>query len=447
MIHDSVVTPTGLNLVSGPWGTCINGQTFQQEALVTCNGWQYTSFFLDGGILAVARRPLPRGAWEVISFADYPPITHDDVHNVAVIGISPLDGSIHLSFDHHVHPLRYRRSIPGLATEPLAHAWTAAAFGPVTDALVAGKPLTKVTYPQFFTAPDGRLQFLYRIGYSGNGDWYMAEYDAQLGAWRDLGLLFSRAGTYGTSQSRCAYPNPVRYGADGRLHITWSWRERPTDQPYSLATNHDLLYAWSDDCGRTWCNNAGAVIARLDQDPASAIGLDTPGIVVQPMRFLWGQMNTTTEYVDRQGRVHVVCWCNPDDAPAASLDKTTWCYEHCWRDEQGVWHRNRLPFTGRKPQIAVDPRGQAYVVSCHGADLNYHNMDPGGVLRIATASAASGWSDWAFTYVSTQRFVGEPLLDGQRWEQDGVLSIYVQEQPAQPGSASPLHVLDFQPTP
>ncbi len=438
-VGDSVVDAAALNLPSGPFGTCINGQTFQQEAVVSFRGCQYAAYFADGGVLAVARRQLPDSPWETIHFADYA-IHHDDVHNVAVIGICPQDGTIHLSFDHHGHPLHYRRSVPEVALRPGDFAWNASLFGATTSALVPGQPLNPVTYPQFFATPEGKLQLLYRLGASGDGDWYLAEYGAA--GWQVLGMLFSRAGQYETSSSRSAYPNPVRYGPNHRLHITWCWRERPREGIRDLRTNHDVCYAYSDDRGRTWCNNAGQTIAVLD-GKSTGISIATPGTVVQTTRYLWGQMNTTTQWIDARRRVHVINWQQQQDAPTASTDLNTWRYYHYWRDPDGVWHDNPLPFYGRKPQIVVDDAGTAYVVYGQGEDRRYHGQDHGSRLTVAIASESTGWTEWRTVWQADRISVGEPLLDLDRWRNEGILSVYTQDRPEKPGAPSALRVLDL----
>jgi len=89
----------------------INCYSFQQDAIVTFNGWQYSCFYSflqsDSSNAAeeplyvhVARRQLPGGEWEVVVLDDYAQVT-DDGHNTVQMGISPVDGVIHLSFDHH----------------------------------------------------------------------------------------------------------------------------------------------------------------------------------------------------------------------------------------------------------------------------------------------------------------------------------------------------------
>lgn len=69
-LSDSVIVSNALNFASGPFGTCINGQTFQQEAMVSFKGWQYATFFAEGGVLCAARRRLPDGAWQTIRFTE-----------------------------------------------------------------------------------------------------------------------------------------------------------------------------------------------------------------------------------------------------------------------------------------------------------------------------------------------------------------------------------------
>ena len=442
-VADTVVDRAALNFPKGQFGTCINGQTFQQEGLIAHGDYQYAAYFADGGVLCLARRKLPDGDWQRIRFDDYPALKHTDVHNVVSMGICPADGTIHLAFDHHNHPLHYRRSVAGLATKPAEFEWNAKLFGPTTAELEPGKRLEKVTYPQFFSTPQGKLQLLFRIGSSGDGDWHLAEYGPK--GWQVLGKLLSRSGKYETSPSRCAYPNPPRYGSDGRLHVTWCWRERPAGGPFDLATNHDLCYAFSDDCGRTWKNNDGRRIAVLDGkgDEPSSIAIDSPGIVARPTRWLWGQMNTTTAWVDARGRSHAINWQNAPDAPKKSLDMNTWRYFHYWRDAAGKWREQRLPFFGRKPQIVLDAECNAYVVFCKGENLNYEGFDHGGTLKIAMATEASGWTDWRFIVEEKRCSVGEPLIDLVRWTKRRVLSVYLQDAPAEPGAASPLRVLDY----
>ena len=432
---DTVPEPRALNFAKGTFGTCINGQTFQIDALVTHAGWQYATWFDADRHLAVGRRKLPDGAWQTFAFGDYT-ISHTDVHNVAVIGVCPGDGTVHLSFDHHGHPLHYRVSRPGVATDPDSSTWSAELFGLTTSELVQGEPIKGVTYPAFFSMPDGKLQLTWRTGGSGNGDTWLADYDGATGAWTVIGKFISGQGNYGTSPTRNAYPNGFDYGPAGRLHTTWVWREGEENGRYGLRNCHDLMYAYSEDAGRTWRNNDGDVLEL-------PIRLASPGITVVPLAYRWGMMNQLTQTVDAEGRVHVVLWNNPPDAPGPEPDKDRWRYFHYWRDTDGAWHDQRLPCRGRKPSVLAHPNGDLVMVFTEPDNLEYHEFDPGGPLRIWAATAATGWSDWREVLATATAYVGEPRLDQYRWQQSGVLSIYAQEAPAKPGEPSKLKVMEF----
>lgn len=85
----------------------INGNAFQQDVITSHRGWQYAVFYSTIGastreplFVHLARRKLPRGAWETIVFNDYPQVV-DDGHNTVQMGICPGDGTIHLAYDHH----------------------------------------------------------------------------------------------------------------------------------------------------------------------------------------------------------------------------------------------------------------------------------------------------------------------------------------------------------
>ncbi|PGH14354.1 hypothetical protein AJ80_05944 [Polytolypa hystricis UAMH7299] len=91
----------------------INCNYFQQDAILTYNGWQYVTFYsnkddtISGGPLLVniSRRQLGSDIfasknWETLTFSDYEQ-TVDDGHNTISIGIYASDGTIHILFDHH----------------------------------------------------------------------------------------------------------------------------------------------------------------------------------------------------------------------------------------------------------------------------------------------------------------------------------------------------------
>lgn len=444
---DSIIDPAALSFARGPFGTIINGQTFQYPAITTSNGWQYATWFDGEHRLCIGRRKLPDGNWQKIAFDDYR-IDHNDVHNVTVIGICPLDGTIHLAFDHHGSALHYRVSQPRVTTSPDKIEWSAKLFGPTRSDLVDGQPIRGVTYPEFFNTPDGRLQLYYRLGGSGSGDSWLAEYNPRKNGWAILGAFIDRGGIYQGSKSRNAYHNGFDYapapapGNQGpRLHTTWTWREGLNNGKFGLLNCHGLMYAYSDDFGRTWRDNDGVIVGVSGERPMT---IDTSNLTVRDLPYRWGIMNQVTQTVGADGRVHAVMWHQPPDAEAGSRAQASWRYYHYWRDGEH-WQGRQLPFVGRKPSVHVDAAGDLWLVFNRGDSAEYHGVDPGGKLTIAKATSAADWSDWRIVWESERQFAGEPRVDAARWSTGGVLSVYVQRLPAAPGAASALHAIDFDP--
>jgi hypothetical protein len=431
-IADSIIDSNALHFTHGTWGMCVNGQTFQQDALASFNGWQYATYYDAECKLCVARRKLNAQNWEVIRFADYL-FKGNDTHNVAVLGICPRDGTIHLSFDHHGAPLHYRVSRADVALHPEKYKWSAELFGAITSELEPNKKLTRVTYPRFLRTPNGGLQFGCRIGGSGNGDKCLADYDPASATWKNFGAYAGGAGNYENSKERNAYLNGLTYDRKGVLHVTWCWRE--TGDPMS---NHDLVYAWSKDGGKTWLNSDGKKIGERGIAPVT---IDSPGARMVKIEMKRGLMNTTTQATDSRNRIHVTTFHLPDDVPPQTDWESTRKkarYFHYWRDDTGQWQRNQMDFIGSRPQLWFDEKDNAYLVFVGD------RFDESPYLSIAAASAKSRWTDWKIIHREQGPFSGQPQID--RYGKPGVLSVYIQEEPKSPqGTASPLRVIELKP--
>lgn len=442
LLQDSVVDPQALT-IEGRFGQAINGKSFQQDALVSHKGFQYVGYYDGKRRVCLARRKLPAGEWKTIRFIDYH-FKSNDAHNTISIGICPGDGTIHLAFDHHVHPLKYRRSIKGAASYPDKFMWEANLFGPIVSRLEKNLPKS-VTYPRFWQTPDGGLQFCYRRDGSGNGDRMLADYNPASGAWENIRQIDSREGVFtdsmGRSTSRCSYPNGYTYGPDGKLHTTWVWRED------SQGSNHDLIYAYSEDRGKTWLNNAGEMISGPPR-------VDSPGITVADIPRNLGLMNTHGQAVDSKGRVHVVMWHCTEETLKAAGSKPG---EHVWgvsaarryhyyrRELNGEWRHLQLPWVaGNRPKVFADKHDNLlFIYKTEKTDKSDALRSLKGDFQIAAATAASGWTDWQIISTVKGPFVNEMTGDFYRWQEEGVLSVMMQESPAEPHDSTPLRILDF----
>ncbi|MEA1997500.1 MAG: hypothetical protein U9N45_07660, partial [Gemmatimonadota bacterium] len=128
-------------------------------------------------------------------------------------------------------------------------------------------------------------------------------------------------------------------------------------------------------------------------------------------------------------------------------DQTEWVYSqrsmryfHYWRDDLGVWNRIAVPFAaGSRPKLLMDRNDNAWLVFSGRHWLKNKS------LRIAAATAAGRWTDWEVIYHDERQFTGEALVDPYRWLQEGVISVYIQQQPKQKGEPSALRIIDFRP--
>jgi hypothetical protein len=415
--RETKLSDQGLTLVS--YGGYLNGESFQQEGVISYKGYQYAAYWNTARHVVLARRKLPDAAWASLELSDYTN-REDDAHNTISLGISEADGSLHLAFDHHSSPLHYRRSVPDLVSDAEGASWSAASFGAVTSSLVSGQNIADLTYPRFVSEPGGaKLLFSARIGTSGSGDEYLWEYDAATQRWSLLGKYLD-----GIVDNVNAYPHGLSYGPGSqRLHLAWCWRDTS-----NASTNHDLLYLYSDDHGRTWHDDAGATVATTGSQAARQ---STPGIRVWDIGQNRGLINQEHMVVDSLGRVHVLLSHLPDgQADDSNFDsargKTQ--YFHYLRKLDGKWTRTALG----QPSVH-NFRGKLALSSTN----NLYAVLPD--LRIAAAPADGEFANWTLLEKGQPNyFFSDPLIDSVRLQSEDTLSVMY------PQKASPnIYVIDY----
>ncbi|KAK8099850.1 hypothetical protein PG999_010224 [Apiospora kogelbergensis] len=473
----------------------LNGNAFQQDALQSFNGWQYACFYSARSELSdreplfvhLSRRKLPVGRWETLVFEDYPQTT-DDGHNTAQLGICPGDGTIHLSYDHHCDPLRYRHSIPNLATAPESYAWSADHFTPTSPHLpgLASSPahaelLRDITYPRFGQL--GRdLWFSFRTGKAGLGDDHLYLYSSRRGAYSSFSQPSAAdddddAGAKTTTTTavtpflKGVRNNPYIHGLDARagsLYVTWVYRDfvwydgwdDPADTqhkqqagPNSAANNRDLCFAYStpsspstpastnakEPAGRVWRNGAGAAVADLAR--GESVAPASRGVTALRIPRGAGLTNQEAQAVDRAG----ACQSYPDaDAEVEEKNEgggngnqeVKW--KHYYRDPATrAWRARPLPcgyVSGKRGRLAV------------GGDDDLYFVLPGeeGGLRIWRAGGREAygayelvWSSGGSSSSGEEMFpLTEPLVDTYRLDHDNVLSVFARRY-APPDAEAP----------
>ncbi len=394
----------------------LSGQAFQQDMLLTYNGYQYLVYYNSDRNVCLSRRKLPLGNWHeiVLPYKN----SQDDSHNVISIGICANDGTIHLAFDHHNSPLHYLKSIIDLANNPETTRWAAESFSTAGSQMVEGINVPDVTYPRFFNKPDGNLIFECRYKLSGNGDSYLREYSGSTHTWTMLGRYVQ--GMDATPDA-CAYINRMDYDNKGRIHVSWCWRD-----DYGGMSNHDIYYAYSTDHGRTWLNTNGEQVASTEYmvNPTDAIThgaclrQELTSLKIADIPYNRGYINQESQTTDTLGRVHIL----NSYIPVGQADDSNWAssrlkarLHHRYRDSNGVWQVRQVKNNGAtvysycRSQIIADADNNAIVIA-NGAE-------------IYGATSANDYNDWGLiSNVDKDRFCSEPQIDHPRLLKDGVLS-------------------------
>lgn len=370
----------------------VNATIFRQHAVTTFGDTQYTVFYNAQGQVVLAKRKVSSTHWDT-RVTQYSGNVRD-AHNTISLAVDGR-GILHMSWDHHGHPLRYVQS-------------TAPGSLELTDKMpMTGKHETHVTYPEFFNLDDGGLLFLYRDGGSGRGNTMLNRFDARTGKWSVIQHpLISGEG------QRNAYTNQIAIDSRGVWHISWNWRETG-----DVATNHDLCYAKSADGGQTWMKSTGE---KYDL-PITQTNAEVVRRIPQKQEL----SNTTSTVVDSRGRpMFANSWREPgQDVPQYYL---VWYDGKQWRTSQigGRTTSYRLSGGGTKrkpasrPKLAVDSHDRVFMF--------FRDADRGERVSVAICDDP-GRKRWRFLDLTDKPVdVWEPCYDTLLWRCDGVFHLFLQ---------------------
>ncbi|WP_405922908.1 BNR repeat-containing protein [Streptomyces sp. NBC_00035] len=415
----------------------VNNNSFQKNGLLTYKGYQYAVWYTADKNAVVGRRVLGGSTWSTVRVGHT--LKSSDSHNVISMGVSKVDGRLHLNMDSHSDGFTYVKSVAGLLDNPSGLTWTASRFGSPQSTLDGLALTTQFTYPQFISTPEGKLQLSYRVAVSGNGRNALAEYDGS--TWTALGEWTSSTGTYtsehGSSTVRNMYLHGIDYDRYGRLHSFFTWREQNGAVMCNSGgiTNHDTGYVYSDDRGRTWRNNAGTLVGTTGG--SDKVAVTDSGLVVDPLNPDHSLMNQESQTTDSTGLPHAIISYVPGRFGQCTTNYVTDRTAngrafHVRKNSSGTWQKTEIPIalnSSQRTRLVLDKYNNAYAILPFG--------------RIAGASKASGYTDWAILYDGGGlNAFGEVVIDEMRVPQDGILSVMYQEK-SSGTTPSPLHVVDF----
>lgn len=145
----------------------VNAVIFRKNSVTSFRGKQYVAFYDQDSSVVVAKRDLTTKKWAITKTG----FTDDtrDAHNSISIAVDGR-GFLHLAWGNHNTKLNYARSAASGVTV-------------FKRTEMVGEKESRVSYPEFYSMPNGDLLFFYRDGASGNGDLVLNRFDAELQTW------------------------------------------------------------------------------------------------------------------------------------------------------------------------------------------------------------------------------------------------------------------------
>ena len=259
---------------SGWANNSINTVIFRKNSLCTFKNTQYISFYNKDAFVVLGKRQLGKVKW-ILQTTKFKGDVTDAHRSISIIADGA--GYLHMAWNHHGNKLHYSKSIkPGTLQ--------------MTDEIfMTGIAETNVTYPEFYTLPNGNLLFFYRDGQSGQGNLVINRYNTKLKKWQQL-----HSNLIDGEKQRNAYWQAC-VDTKGTIHLSWVWRESP-----DVASNHDMCYAKSTDGGVTWENSKNKKYLL----PINAITAEYVCHIPQKSELI----NQTSMYADNNGNCFIASY-------------------------------------------------------------------------------------------------------------------------------------------
>lgn len=326
--EDALNSTTGYDYKFGPQisahGDCIT--TYKQYVFMTWykggkenRHMMLTRYNTETGTEKTIEFPHQHTGWRNIWYIG-------ESHNTIGVGVSPLDGTIHLLFDMHAYT-RNRPTDGSLANDYFRYSFTTKNAAEVSDedfnldlfvkdanddythlslnGIEDYTAFSEFTYPKFFLNNQGDLFFSMRKGASPNGGYHFAKYDANTSTWSDF-VKFA-------DKNAKNFGEPYNWGMYGRLQyvggkigIGFQRRLQNTNDRYLY--QNGFYYAYSDDQnGQTdWKNYKGEGFSTPLRDADKILAYE-PGDLVETTQkdqvYMVGGFDWT---VTDRGDVHII---------------------------------------------------------------------------------------------------------------------------------------------
>lgn len=383
-----------VNVAEGWANNSINAVIFRKNSLVSYRDTQFIAYYNQDKYVVVGKRKLGTSTW-ILKQTPYQG-NANDAHNSISIMVDG-DGYLHVSWDHHVHPLRYAKSVSPGSLE----------LGAKIPMVGTGEK--QVSYPEFYKMPSGDLLFFYRSGSSGQGDMVINKYNLKTQTWQRL-----HDNLISGENIRNAYWQAF-IDHNGTIHVSWVWRESP-----NVATNHDMSYACSKDGGLTWQKSTGEKYLIPITKASAEIALKIP----QKSELI----NQTSMSADKKGNPFIATYWREQDSDIPQY--------HVVYHNGKTWQSSNLNF--RKTAFSLSGVGTKRIpISRPQIMVNNSKGKPSGLIIFRDAERddkvsvvkirnfkKNKWSVHDLSDASVGSW--EPSYDTELWSKKGVLNLFIQ---------------------
>lgn len=355
-------------------------------------------------------------------------------HNTIGIGISPIDGTIHLLYDMHAYS-RTRPSNGSLANDYFRYSYSQKNVTSLPDneftldkfvqnanggykhlSLNGGEDYTNfqgLTYPQFFVNDSGDLFMYMREGGNNNGAYKFSKYTASTSSWSN----FTSFNVLGARNRGEAY-NWGLYGnmkyLNGKIRV--GFQRRSSNNTDKFQYQNGVYYAYSDNQSGadSWKNHNGVPFSLplIDADKTKVF---EPGNLVettaQNQVYIVGGFDWT---VTGQGDVHIISRVSDNENGVTK-------HVHNYKPAGAIDFITSTEFSG------------AEAIYTSGKDVYIIGLNNDG--RVFVEKAKGGTNNFRTVYEATS---GKIFDHGAVHIADGKLYYYLMEKGS--GNALPLYL-------
>ncbi|WP_204344057.1 BNR-4 repeat-containing protein [Psychroserpens algicola] len=355
-------------------------------------------------------------------------------HNTIAVGVSPLDGTIHLLYDMHAYSAT-RPSDGSLANDYFRYSYSIANTATLSDVeftldkfvqngsggykhlkLTGNENQNEfdgLTYPSFFLNDAGELLMNMREGGNNNGKYKFTKYDATTATWSNfIDFNALNAGNQSGVSHNWGLYGSIKY-VNGKMRIGFQRRSADNNDRYQY--QNGVYYAYSDDQtgASNWKNHEGTSFSLPLYD-ADLIKVMEPGDYVQ------------TTQTDQVYIVQGFDWTVTDNGDVHIISRV--------RDNEFNVTKNLHTY---KPAGATD-----FITSENfsGADAIYTAGDDVFIIglsngRVKVEKTEGGTNNFTTVYQATS---GKTFDHGRVHIANGKLYYYMMENAS--GSAQPLYL-------